>query len=170
MILKCFNSCLRYLLRHQKNKLLDEKEALLEISTTCLTYLCSDLLDVDITDDDIEQNVISGAYRLLNFAHHQWAECLRLCTRNFRDELPPQLVHLLGHIIEDLANPYYNQDSDTNLGLWSLGRFKSNLEEVKTISRSLEFRSIMATSYDWRLDEGNINTPIDLLNAQLTRS
>ncbi|SCV57123.1 uncharacterized protein FFB14_14978 [Fusarium fujikuroi] len=144
-----------YLLRRQKNKLFDEREALLEISTTCLAYLCSDLLDTDMSDDDIKRNVVSGAYRLLNFAHHQWGECLRLCTRHFRDELPPQLVPLLGHIIEDLTNPYYNQDSDINLGLWSLGRFKSNLEEVEAISRSLDFRSIIDTSYDWRLDEGD---------------
>ncbi|KAF4495971.1 nacht domain [Fusarium agapanthi] len=142
-----------YLLRNQNNKLLDEGEALLEISTTCLAYLCSDCLDPDLSDDDIERNIISGAYRLLNFAHHQWAECLRLCTRHFRDDLPPQLVPLLGHIMQDLANPYYNQDSETNLGLWSLNRFKSNLEEVEAISRSLDFRNIMATSYDWRLDE-----------------
>lgn len=165
MIMICFNSYLRYLLRHQKNKLLDEREAILEISTTCLAYLCSDLLDADISDDGIERNLKSGAYRLLNFAHHQWAECLRLCMRHFRDELPQQLVPLLGHIIEALANPYYNHDSDTNLRLWSLDRFKSNLEEIEAISRSLDFRSIMDTSYDWRLDEGDIATPIDLLNA-----
>nr|RBQ98164.1 hypothetical protein FVER53263_20443 [Fusarium verticillioides] len=156
-----------YLLRNQKNKILDEGEALLEISTTCLAYLCSDCLDPDLRDDDIERNVISGSYRLLNFAHHQWAECLRLCTRHFRDELPPQLVPLLGHLMLDLANPYYNQDSDTKLGLWSLDNFKSNIDEVKAISHSLDFRSIVATSYDWRLDEGNINTPIGLLIAQL---
>ncbi|KAF5643189.1 nacht domain protein [Fusarium sp. NRRL 52700] len=142
-----------YLLRHQKNKLLDEREVLLEISTTCLAYLCSDCLDPDLSDDDIERNVISGAYRLLSFAHQQWAECLRLCTRHFRHELPPQLVPLLSHIMQDLANPYYSQDSDTNLGLWSLDRFKSNFEEVEAISRSLDFRSIMVTSYGWRLDE-----------------
>ncbi|KAF4443329.1 NACHT nucleoside triphosphatase [Fusarium acutatum] len=144
-----------YLLQYHKNKLLDEGEALLEISTTCLAYLCSDCLDPDLSDDDIERNVISGAYRLLNFSHHQWAECLRLCTRHFRDELPPQLVPLLGHIIQDIANPYYSQDSETNLRLWSLNRFRSNLEEAEAISRSLDFRSIMATSYDWRLDEGD---------------
>ncbi|CVK97829.1 uncharacterized protein FPRN_10771 [Fusarium proliferatum] len=148
-----------YLLRHQKNKLLDEREAILEISTTCLAYLCSDLLDADISDDGIERNLKSGAYRLLNFAHHQWAECLRLCMRHFRDELPQQLVPLLGHIIEALANPYYNHDSDTNLRLWSLDRFKSNLEEIEAISRSLDFRSIMDTSYDWRLDEEDASWP-----------
>ncbi|KAF5697667.1 NACHT domain-containing protein [Fusarium globosum] len=143
-----------YLLRHQKSKLLDEGGALIEISTTCLAYLCSDLMDADISDDDIQRNLVSGAYRLLNFAHRQWAECLRLCTRHSRDELPPQLVPLLGHIMQELANPYYSEDLDTKLGLWSLDRFKSNLEEIKTISRSLDFRSLMATSYDWRLDEG----------------
>ncbi|KAF5530924.1 nacht domain-containing protein [Fusarium mexicanum] len=148
-----------YLLQHQKNKILDEGEALLEISTTCLAYLCSECLDPDLSDDDIERNVISGAYRLLNFAHHQWAECLRLCTRHFRDELPPQLVPLLGHIMQDLANSYYSQDSETNLGLWSLDRFKSNLEEVEAISRNLDFRSIMATSFGWRLDEGDDGWP-----------
>ncbi|KAF5700224.1 nacht domain-containing protein [Fusarium mundagurra] len=147
-----------YLLQHQKNKILDEGEALLEISTTCLAYLCSDCLDPDLSDDDLERNVISGAYRLLSFAHRQWAECLGLCTRHFRDELSPQFVPLLRHIMRDLENPDYNQDSETNLRLWSLDRFKSNLEEAKAISRSLDFRSIMATSYDWRLDEGNTST------------
>ncbi|KAL5597284.1 hypothetical protein FOBRF1_011077 [Fusarium oxysporum] len=158
-----------YLLRHQKNNFLDEGEALLEISTTCLAYLCSDLLDPDLSDDDMERNVTSGAYRLLNFAHRQWAECLRLCmcTRQFRDELPLQLVPLLGQIMLDLGNPYYSQDSDTNLGLWSLDKFESNLDRIEAISRNLDFRSIMASSYDWRLEEGNITTPIDLLNAQL---
>ncbi|KLO93164.1 uncharacterized protein LW93_6158 [Fusarium fujikuroi] len=148
-----------YLLRNQKNKLLDEGEALIEISATCLAYLCSNLMDADISDDDIQRNLVSGAYRLLNFAHRQWAECLRLCTRHFRDELPPQLVPLLGHIMQELVNPYYSEDLDTNLGFWSLDRFKSNLEEVKTISRSLDFRSLMATSYDWRLDEGDAGWP-----------
>ncbi|PNP80169.1 hypothetical protein FNYG_06492 [Fusarium nygamai] len=144
-----------YLLRHQKHKLLDEGEALLEISTTCLAYLCSDILDPDLSDDDIERNVISGAYRLVHFAHHQWAECLRLCTRHFRNKLSPQVVPLLDQIMLDLGNPYYNQDSDTKLGLWSLDKLKANLEKVKAISRSLDFRSIMASSYDWRLDEGD---------------
>lgn len=158
VIARCSNSQARYLTEHQKNKFLDEGEAVLEISFTCLTYLCSDLLEPDIGDEVIERNITSGAYRLLHFAHHQWAECLRLCTRHFRDELPPQLVPLLGHIMLDLGNPYFNQDSDTSLGLWSLDKFRSNLEEVKTIPRGLDFCSSMAGSYDWRLDEGNITT------------
>ncbi|SCO12073.1 uncharacterized protein FFE2_12505 [Fusarium fujikuroi] len=144
-----------YLLQHQENKFLDEGEALLEISTTCLAYLCSDCLDPALSDDDVERNVISGSYRLLNFVHQQWAECLRLCTRHFRDELPQQLIPLLGHIMLDLANPYYSQDADTQLGLWSLDKFDSNIDEVMSISRSLDFRSIMDVSYDWRLDEGD---------------
>ncbi|KAF5013486.1 hypothetical protein FDECE_511 [Fusarium decemcellulare] len=64
-----------YLLRRQKNAFINEGEAVLDISTTCLTYLCSDALHPYLDEEDLEQYVASGSYRLLNFSHNQWAEC-----------------------------------------------------------------------------------------------
>ncbi|KAG5654814.1 hypothetical protein KAF25_011001 [Fusarium avenaceum] len=145
-----------YLLEHEK-KFLEKREALLEISATCLTYLCSDVLDPELSDKDMEQNMALGSYRLLNFAHSQWAECLRLCINNFRDEVPSQLISLLDQITTDRSNPYCNQESDTNPKLWSLDNFKCSPNACNMISRCLDFLSLMNSSYDWRLDEGGID-------------
>ncbi|KAF9767043.1 hypothetical protein IL306_000445 [Fusarium sp. DS 682] len=156
-----------YLLEHQKKKFLEEREALLEISATCLTYLYSDVLDPELSDKDMEQNMTLGSYRLLNFAHSQWAECLRLCTNHFRDEVPSQLISLLDQITTDRSNPYYDQDSDTNLKLWSLDNFKCSPDACNMISRCLDFRSLMNSSYDWRLDEGKTATLLRLIGCLL---
>ncbi|KAF4337213.1 NACHT domain protein [Fusarium beomiforme] len=144
-----------YLFEHQKNKFLEKRQALLEISTTCLTYLCSEVLDPELSDEEMEQNIVLGSYRLLNFAHSQWAECLRICTNQFQYELPSQFIPLLDQISMERSNLYYDQDSDTNLNLWGLARFESANDACNMISRCLDFRSMMNGSYDWRLDEGD---------------
>ncbi|KAF4415321.1 putative NACHT domain protein, partial [Fusarium austroafricanum] len=145
-----------YLLEHQKNSFLDKEKALLEVSTTCLTYLCSDILDPYLSDNEIQQNLLLGSYRLLNFAHSQWAECVRLCTTHFRDEIPSQLVSLLDQIIADRKNLYHDQAADTNLKIWGLDRFKSSLGACSMVSRSLDFKRLMDHSFDWRIDEGTV--------------
>ncbi|KAM5342179.1 hypothetical protein ACJ41O_015210 [Fusarium nematophilum] len=61
-----------YLLRRQQEKnFIDEGEAILDITTTCLTYLCSSFFDDDATAERLQSYIISGAYRLLNFSDHQ---------------------------------------------------------------------------------------------------
>lgn len=148
------NGFSRYLLEHQKKKFLEKREALLEISVTCLTYLCSNVFDPGLSDQDMEQNMTLGSYRLLNFAYSQWAECSRLCKNQFRDEVPSQLVSLLDQITIDRSNLYYDQGSETNLKLWGLGNSSFSPDACNMVSRCLDFRSLMNNSYDWRLDEG----------------
>ncbi|RSL85848.1 hypothetical protein CEP52_016003 [Fusarium oligoseptatum] len=145
-----------YLLRRQHDSLLSEGEALLDISATCLTYLSSRMFDLDATDDTVQTNLISGAYRLLNFASSQWAECLRLCVRHFRTESPTELLELLQQFHARSTNSEYDWGMDTNSTYWALQPLKDLPEACDLVSRALDFRRSLRGSYDWLSDEGSV--------------
>ncbi|KAF4465867.1 NACHT domain [Fusarium albosuccineum] len=119
------------------------------ISTLNTLQLCGPLVKVE---DEQLRFVHFTVKELLKFAHFQWAECVRLCARNFRTELPHQLVRLLEQINIDRENLDYNDESSTNLTFWDLKKFKKSPVACGVASRALDFRRLMNSSCDWRLD------------------
>lgn len=149
----------RYLLGHP-NPFVNKGKAILDISATCLTYLCSDALDPRLTDEEMKQNLVLGHYRLLNFATSQWADCVRLCV-HFQKEVPSQLTALVEELRNCRANWDYDQDLETNLKFWGLLKSRAWPKAWEIVSRTLDFRRLLHGSYDWRLDEGSVSFDLE---------
>src|SRR5207248_11256396 len=90
------------------NNFVSFMQANLDLATTCLTYLCSDLFDPDLSDEDLEENILSGGYRLHSLAATQWAEFVRVCAIMLRNQSPPhELITLLECFIIERGNTEY---------------------------------------------------------------
>lgn len=125
-------------------------EANLEMTKTCLHYLCLDIFDPEIEDQQIKENLLSGAYRLHWFAPTQWVEILRHCAISLHDRAPPDdLITTLKTFGERRENTTF-QDSSCSYGDWSSDHFEAFRGKHPEIYRLLD-----QTLKFWHLDTGN---------------
>jgi hypothetical protein len=129
-------------------------QANLDVATTCLTYLCSDLFDTDLSDEDFKENILSGGYSLHGFATSQWAGLVKGCLVMLQNQtLPNELTILLECLITEQENiDYEGLDKDVPEP-GELNLFKRNWPNLHTaLCRALKFRQ--SDIGDWRLSEG----------------
>ncbi|PYH38327.1 uncharacterized protein BO87DRAFT_351111 [Aspergillus neoniger CBS 115656] len=80
-------------------------DATLDIALTVLTYLSLDIFDVDISEEQISRNIITGAYCLHWFATFQLLEILNRSLELLDGRPPPaKLIDLLERFIEEREN------------------------------------------------------------------
>ena len=53
----------------------------------CVTYLCQTHHDHDLLEDDIAKNILSGAYRLHDFAATAWLELVERFVHSSRQDI-----------------------------------------------------------------------------------
>lgn len=120
------------------------------MTKTCLHYLCLDIFDPEIEDQQIKENLLSGAYRLHWFASTQWVEILRHCAISLHDRAPPDdLITTLKTFGERRENTTF-QDSSSSYGDWSSDHFEAFKGKHPEIYRLLD-----QTLKFWHLDTGN---------------
>jgi hypothetical protein len=143
----------RYLFGRQ----IDLMQATVDLTTTCLTYLCLDPFDPEIGEEDLTENIISGGYRLHAFAASQWVELVRKCAGMLGNKNPPdELITLLEHFITERKNMWYEGLDEHAPECGELETFKREWPELHTLLRhALKFRQLDVG--DWRLDEGTSN-------------
>jgi hypothetical protein len=145
----------RYLTGREKDNFIDLTQARLDLATTCLKYLCFDCFDPDLQDKDVQDNLLSGAYRLYNFATSLWAGLTKECARNLQMKaLPEELIVLLERFIDERRNDEYDGPSEKMPKPCELIPFKGWPELHYMLCRALEFRRRQLNLGDWRLDEG----------------
>jgi hypothetical protein len=145
---------LRYLFNKQDNNFVSLMQANLDLATTCLTYLCSDLFDPDLSHEDLEENILSGGYRLHGLAASQWAEFVTVCATMLRNQTPPNgLITLLECFIIERENIEYEGPDNDVPKPGELNLFKKDWPKLHTmLCRALKFRQ--SDIGDWRLSEG----------------
>jgi hypothetical protein len=89
--------------------LINPLQANIDLAATCLTYLCSELFDLEIPDEDITEHILSGAYRLHDFAAFQWTKILKRVAKMLRG---PDTTEELIKSLERFVTTRYNMDYD----------------------------------------------------------
>ena len=84
---------------------------------TCLTYLCYDAVGEDLDKEQLQDNLLSGKYRLQVFASSSWFSLalryLRLAQNDDRHEV---INGLMQNLFSELANPNFQNDTGTTSG------------------------------------------------------
>ena len=91
----------------------------------CITYLCQIHHDHDLLDEDIAHNILSGAYRLHDFAATTWFEFVeRLIHLPRQDTLSHELIDALETLRCERTQGTYTEGAEASTQL-SLEPFKS---------------------------------------------
>ena len=93
----------------------------------CVTYLCQTHHDHDLLDDEIAQNILSGAYRLHDFAAIAWLELVeRFVHLNREDTISHELIDALEMLSCGRAQGIYIEGAEAST--------PSSLEPFKSVS------------------------------------
>jgi hypothetical protein len=147
----------RYLFSQQTDSFVSLLHTTVDLATTCLTYLCLDLFDPEIEEEDLTVNILSGGYRLHAFATSQWVGLVRKCAGMLRNRTPPdELVTSLEHFITERENMGYKGLSDHTPEYGELEPFKGKWPKLHTVlCRASKFCQLDVG--DRRFDEGMLN-------------
>jgi hypothetical protein len=92
----------------------------------CVTYLCQVHHSHDLLDEEIAHNILSGTYRLHDFAATTWFEFLERFIHLIRqDTLPHELVDVLETLRWERANGMRTEGAEASTQP-SLEHFKSD--------------------------------------------
>ena len=73
-----------------------------------MAYLCSGIFDEDISDEQIQDSILSGKYRLLWFTMSQWIVLSRHCIETSNNLIAdPQVLELLTRVALELRNYHF---------------------------------------------------------------
>jgi hypothetical protein len=133
------------------------KQATVDLTTTCLTYLCLDIFDPEIEENYLDEQILSGGYRLHTFAASQWVALLRSCARMLRDQPPPdELISLLEHFVTERENMGYTNPSENIAEDPDFKSLKQRSPQLHAmLCHASKFRQLDVG--EWRLDEGASN-------------
>jgi hypothetical protein len=85
----------------------------LSLAICCVTYLCQMHHSHDLLDEEIAQNILSGAYRLHDFAATTWFEFLERFIHLIRkDTLPHELINVLETLRCERANKIHSEGAE----------------------------------------------------------
>ncbi|KAH7359598.1 NACHT domain protein [Pyrenochaeta sp. MPI-SDFR-AT-0127] len=134
-----------YFLSPQIASSVDAVESTLGLTLTCITYLCQPHYDIDILDEDIEQNILSGVYRLHNFATTTWLDLLKkYISFDHSAGVPDELVSILETLTTERHNCQYNGSEEPSSPR-SLEAFKKHCSKLHTaLRKSVHFRLLWA--------------------------
>ena len=120
-------------------------------------YLCQGHHDPAILDEEITDNILSGAYRLHEFATTMWLELTeRVASSSQSQVLLAELVSLLQTLVCERKNDRYN-DASEKITPWSLETLKEPWFELHNIlCKAVHFRQICSKS-DYQKTQGESN-------------
>lgn len=110
---------------------MDLTEATLSLALCCVTYLCQIHHDLDVLEEDIVGHILSGAYRLDDFAASTWIELVERYIRLMgRNALSEELVDGLEVLRCERTNELYQDSTESGPLL--------HLEPLKAVSPALQ--------------------------------
>lgn len=103
---------LRYIFSLEIGNFITTKSANYDLAITSLSYLCSRALDPELSDSDLEMNLISGRYRLLGYFAFHWP-AMTLPYARETDYIIPEFSELLTRLALDARNYEFEGDTDS---------------------------------------------------------
>ncbi|KAG4260120.1 hypothetical protein FPRO04_12431 [Fusarium proliferatum] len=103
-------------------------ETAFDLAIRCLVYMCQDHHNPDLTEDELDANIIWGAYRLHHFASRFWLDLIHgYINLSGSETIPDTLTDQLRTLLETRSSDAYTQRD----------RFKGSLHPA---IRGLEFQ------------------------------
>ncbi|PMD44746.1 hypothetical protein L207DRAFT_552817 [Hyaloscypha variabilis F] len=122
-------------------------DATLSLATCCIQYLCQEHHDTDLSDDELRENLLAGAYRLHEYSATIWPELVERYIRFAKSASPPSdLIKLIQLLIEKRSSDEFSNDGSTLLELSAKQSFKWDYPEIHEILRKAVCFRIYLTS------------------------
>jgi hypothetical protein len=103
---------IRYIFSKDIEGSIEKERANLDMAITSLSYLCSTALDPELSDAELEMNLISGRYRLLGYFASHWPALTHYYTREAR-QISPRFSDLLTRVAIDARNDEFEDGIDS---------------------------------------------------------
>jgi len=107
----------------------------------CIQYLCQRHCDTDLSDVEIHDNILTGAYRLYEYSATRWLELVERYSRLANSTTPPKdLINLLQLLIEKRSSDEFN-DHTTSPSTQTLSQylFQSDCPDVHEMLRNAAY-------------------------------
>ncbi|KAJ2997236.1 hypothetical protein NUW58_g707 [Xylaria curta] len=103
-----------YIFSQQISRSINMSEAYHDLALSTLTYLSSDIINVNISDEKLRDNILGGKYRLYWFATGQWISLALRCMKESKDpSISPNLQASLLWLAMTLKNDKFEKQSDS---------------------------------------------------------
>ncbi|KAK2017314.1 hypothetical protein LZ32DRAFT_576756 [Colletotrichum eremochloae] len=124
-----------YISHHQTPDHVAPLDATLSLTRCCITYLCQGHHDPELSEEEIDKNLLSGAYRLHDFASGFWFELLKeFLIMNRKNTLPADLVDKLESLHRERSASGFQgrgeKGHDMEIAFDSLGPQLSHLQQM----------------------------------------
>lgn len=150
----------RYIFNPRIGGNIDNTEATLGLAKRCIWYLLQSQFDLLITDDEVAENVISGKYRLHNFAVDMWLELVkRYVSLNGSKPLSTELIHALEFLATERSSSEFG--GSTELAGQShqpeLEKFKRQWPDIHTMLCDVAQFRWRCSSSDYHMSKGEMS-------------
>ena len=136
----------RYIFNPCIDGYIDDTATTLNLAICCIWYLCQRHHDAWISDDQIAKNIISGDYRLHNYAVTMWLDLVeRYVSLNGSKPLHSDLIRAL----EYLATNRYNSEFVASIEFFDQSQ-RPNLEKFKDKWPKLHTLLMNMVQFYWR--------------------
>ncbi|KAF5541970.1 Nacht domain-containing protein [Fusarium mexicanum] len=86
----------------------------LDLIIRCLVYMCQDHHDPDLTEDEMDANILWGAYRLHHFSSNFWLDLINeYLTLSGSETIPDILTDQLRMLLERRSSDHYKQSDQS---------------------------------------------------------
>ena len=121
--------------------------ALLASLSTCLTYLCQQHHEPNLTSEEISEYALASAYTLHEFAATTWLELLeQYVEKTSKEEMASELISLLEILSGNRTNFEYEGESK-NMPHFRLRSFKDGWPQLHDmLQNAAGFRHVRSTS------------------------
>lgn len=150
----------RYIFNPRVDGSIDKKEATLSLARCCIWYLLQSHFDPWITENDVADSIISGNYRLHNFAVNMWLELVK-CYVGLNESKPPstELISALECLTIERSNSDFS--GSTELAGQShqpqLEKFKDEWPELHTMLCHVAQFRWRCSSSDYHMSKGEMS-------------
>jgi hypothetical protein len=132
---------LRYIFSSHIASCINFLDATLSLATCCIQYLCQKHHDTDMSDDELRDNVLSGAYRLHEYSATMWLELVERYVRFAKSATPPShLIKPFQMLIEKRSSDEFSDDNkSTLLEIPTQHSFKWDSPDIHEILRNAAY-------------------------------
>ena len=127
---------LRYIFDPSIDGYIDYTEATLSLTKCCIWYLCNSHHDAWITDDEITSNIISGDYRLHDYAVTMWLDLVKhYVSLNESKPLSSELIRALECLMTERSSSEFAASTELAGQSYQLDleKFKDQWPELHTM-------------------------------------
>ncbi|KAG5768598.1 hypothetical protein H9Q72_003910 [Fusarium xylarioides] len=129
-------------------------ETALDLAIRCVVYMCQDHHDPDLTEGDMDDNILWGAYRLHHFSSSFWLDLIHeFSTLSGSETIPDALIDQLRILLETRSSDTYTHSDQRKGSLHpaTLGLEDQEPDLVEMLKGCTDFQTSSAKS-DFRIN------------------